>query len=373
MLLAGHYVGVVERQRERFEGHGAVVVEELLAEAEQAGGGRDAANLMQELSGRLDADGKGDFANMLEGVAEEFFGPGEAELFETVVEPHAGCGGKQVGEVGGVHVQGGSHVTKLHGAGIMFVDIIEHPLNNLLAVAQRQGRRLACPGFFGLAGEGGRLPCSEGGFQIVDDEPCQPHRPDEGALAGTGSRRGLLHRERYRMPVKHLDPGAEVAGTTEAAKAFLRPLAAPPLRPAFPQAGVASFRRLGRWALARAGTEYVRRVACCVLRVAWGRQSATGEWRVCLGETTGLRIGYQLVPPGVKTQSRKVREQVQAELGEPLLEKPLTLPEGQNGAGILGANPHCEGAARLLKRARCVWTGALAHQQRMLLSPLSYN
>jgi hypothetical protein len=77
-----------------------------------------------------------------------------------------------------------------------------------------------------------------------------------------------LHRERYRMPVKHLDPGAEVAGTTEAAKAFLRPLAAPPLRPAFPQAGVASFRRLGRWALARAGTEYVRRVACCVLRVA---------------------------------------------------------------------------------------------------------
>ena len=55
MLLAGHYVGVVERQQERFEGQGAVVVQELAADAEQAGGGGDAANLVQELPGRLDA------------------------------------------------------------------------------------------------------------------------------------------------------------------------------------------------------------------------------------------------------------------------------------------------------------------------------
>jgi hypothetical protein len=45
----------------------------------------------------------------------------------------------------------------------------------------------------------------------------------------------------------------------------------------------------------------------------------------------------------VKTQSRKVREQLQPESGKPLLEKPLTLPEGQNGAGILGRTRTAKG------------------------------
>ena len=55
MLLTGHQIGVLERQRQRFERHWPVVVQELAADVEEVGGGRDAANLVQELAGRLDA------------------------------------------------------------------------------------------------------------------------------------------------------------------------------------------------------------------------------------------------------------------------------------------------------------------------------
>ena len=65
-------------------------------------------------------------------------------------------------------------------------------------------------------------------------------------------------------------------------------------------------------------------------------QSTTGKWGVCLGETTGRQVVRRLVPTSAKSQPRKIRKQVQPESGEPLLEKPLTLPEGQNGAGIHG-------------------------------------
>ena len=34
MLLAGHQIGVLEDERKRFQRHGAVVVQELLADAE---------------------------------------------------------------------------------------------------------------------------------------------------------------------------------------------------------------------------------------------------------------------------------------------------------------------------------------------------
>ena len=54
-LLAGHEVRLFKRQRERFERHGAVMVQELLADAEEIGGGRDTADLVQELAGWLDA------------------------------------------------------------------------------------------------------------------------------------------------------------------------------------------------------------------------------------------------------------------------------------------------------------------------------
>lgn len=248
------------------------------------------------------ADGVGHFADALERIAQEVLGPGKAELFEIVVEGHARGGAKQVGEIRGVHVHSDCQVGELHGAGVMFVNVIQHLPNNLLVVAVAWLQVADCR----LLGQAGRVPYSEirgtrfiiGSprfkcrLQIVDDEPCQPHCPNEGSLADRGSRRGLLHRERYRMPVQDLDPGAVVAGTAKAGKTLLRPLAVPPLRPAFSQARVASLRELARWVLARSGTEYGRHVACCV-------QSATGKWGG-LGETTGLRISRRLVPPGVK-------------------------------------------------------------------------
>ena len=137
-----------------------------------------------------------------------------------------------------------SESAEVQGAGVMLLDIIEHLLNNLLIVTVAWFQVAGC----WLLGQAGRVPYSEVrgtrfiegfprfkcGLQIVDDESCQPHRPEEGALAGTGSRGGLLHRECYRMPVRDPDPGAVVGGAAEAGEALLRPSAAPRLRPEFP-------------------------------------------------------------------------------------------------------------------------------------------
>jgi hypothetical protein len=122
------------------------------------------------------------------------------------------------------------------------MDVIQYPLNKLLAVAaagllrarwnaslgHEPGRADFSATEDGLVGQDARctpkafgagcvltgfvesLPGFECGLQIVDDEPCQPHRVTEGCIVGTGSWRCLLHRERYRTKAKDFDTGAVV-------------------------------------------------------------------------------------------------------------------------------------------------------------------
>jgi hypothetical protein len=49
-------VGGFQRDRERLKGHRVVVIEELAAESEEFGAGRDAADLVKELTGRFNAE-----------------------------------------------------------------------------------------------------------------------------------------------------------------------------------------------------------------------------------------------------------------------------------------------------------------------------
>src|ERR1017187_4416100 len=62
-------------------------------------------------------DGAGDFADSLPGILEQLFGLGQPEFLEIVVEGHADRGGKEVGNISGVQVQGRRQVGQLDGVG----------------------------------------------------------------------------------------------------------------------------------------------------------------------------------------------------------------------------------------------------------------
>ena len=93
-------------------------------------GGEDAAEVV-----RIGVtDGAGDFADSLPGILEQLLGLGQPEFLEIVVEGHAERGGKEVGNISGVQVQGRRQVGQLHGVGVMFMDVIQHCGNQALAV-----------------------------------------------------------------------------------------------------------------------------------------------------------------------------------------------------------------------------------------------
>jgi len=54
LLFTYHHIGLFEVKRERLKRHGAVVVQELVADSEEVGPGCCAANVVQELAGGSD-------------------------------------------------------------------------------------------------------------------------------------------------------------------------------------------------------------------------------------------------------------------------------------------------------------------------------
>src|ERR1039458_1962856 len=88
-------------------------------------GGEDVA----EVAGIGVADRIGYFGASLGGIAEQVFGPGEAERHEILVEGYAEGGGEQGGNVGGIQVHGRGEVVQLDRVRVMFMDVIQHPLD----------------------------------------------------------------------------------------------------------------------------------------------------------------------------------------------------------------------------------------------------
>ena len=248
-------------------------------------------------------DGAGDFADSLPGILEQLLGLGQPEFLEIVVEGHADRGGEKVGNISGVQVQGRRQVGQLHGLGVMFTDVIQHYLDEVLAVVA------VVQSFAGAPRSVSGSPRCEGGFQVVDDKPCQANRVQEGSLVRMGSWGRLLHEERQQAEVRDFEAGAVVDGAAKAAKALLGFLASPRGLPPFPQAGLACRRELARRALACSRT---------------GRR-----------EIARLQFSRPLVPPDMKMQPGQLMEQVPQRSGEPLLKKVLTLSEGENSRRIV--------------------------------------
>ena len=88
-------------------------------------GGEDVA----EMAGIGVADRIGYFGDSIGGIAEQVFGLREPKLLEITVEGHAEGGREQGGNVGGIQVHGRSEVVQLNGVRVMFMDVIQHPLD----------------------------------------------------------------------------------------------------------------------------------------------------------------------------------------------------------------------------------------------------